>query len=75
MASPVFISITSTGQIWVSNDVTFNPSGTIVKQFRVNPNATNQKICTLTGSGNSSSSALSCTVATVSGKAEGNEVH
>lgn len=73
--TPIFLSITSTGQIWVSNSVAFDPAGTIVKQFRINPESPSQLVCTLTGSGNSSASALACTVAKVSGKAEGNEFH
>jgi hypothetical protein len=73
--NPIFITILSNGQVWVSNSVTFVPSGTIVQQFRVNPNGVSQLLCTLLGSGNSSASALSITSASKSGKAEGNEVH
>lgn len=73
---PHFISITSTGQIWISVDSTFNPAGTIVQQFRISSQPINQLICTLTGSGNSSASALACTVlGNKSGKSEGNEIH
>jgi len=75
--NPIFITILSTGAIWVSNSVTFVPAGTIVQQFRVNPNGASQLLCTLTGSGNSSASALACSAGTSkhSGVAEGNEVH
>lgn len=74
--NPIFITITSTGAIYVSNDVTYAPKGaSVLQQFRVNPNGVSQLLCTLTGSGNSSASALAVTAATKSGKAEGNEVH
>ena len=73
--TPVFITITTTGAIFVSNSVSYGGSGTILQQFRVNPNGASQLLCTLTGSGNSSASALACTAATKSGKSEGNEIH
>jgi len=75
--TPIFLTVLSTGAIWVSNDVTFTPAGTVVKQFRVNPNSKSQLICTLTGSGNASASALATTIPTgiPAGKTEGNEVH
>lgn len=73
--TPIFIHIMSTGAIWISNDVSFVPAGTVVTSFRANPNTTNQLLCTLTGSGNASASALAVTIPTgkKSGKAEGNE--
>jgi hypothetical protein len=74
--NPVFIIINTDGTIYVSNDVTFAPKGkTVLQQFRVNPNGISQLLCTLAGSGNSSSSALSITAASKAGKSEGNEVH
>lgn len=73
--TPVFVHIISTGQIWISSDVTFVPAGTIVATYRINPDSTNQLVCTLSGSGNSSASALSVTSKTKVGKAEGNEIH
>lgn len=60
--SPFFITIYSNGDIWVSKDVNFvapaSESGTVLKHFRINGDPTAQKITTLTGSGNSSASAL-----------------
>jgi len=48
--------------MWFSKNVNFtlpsSEAGTVVKHFRIHPEATAQKITTLTGSGNSSSSAL-----------------
>lgn len=62
MSVPFYITINTNGDIWVGGDVNAKPtSGTILKQFRVNSDCSLQKITTLTGSGNSSSSALSAT--------------
>ena len=63
MSVPMFIHVYSTGNIWVSNQALIGPStsqesGTLVTCFRVNSDAALQKIGTLTGSGNSSASAL-----------------
>lgn len=62
MSSPIFITVYSNGDIWVSKDVNFvapsSEAGTVVKHFKVNGDASAQKITTLTGSGNSSASAL-----------------
>lgn len=75
--NPIFISITSTGQIWVANRVDFIPAGTVVQHFRVNPDGVAQLLGTLTGSGNASASALACVTGPhgKTGRAEGNEVH
>lgn len=60
----MFISIYSTGDIYVSNQAQHDPkvhsnaTGTLVTCVRVNSDAGIQKVCTLTGSGNSSASAL-----------------
>lgn len=77
MPSPIFLTVLSTGAIWMSNDVTFTPAGTVVKQFRINPDGANRLVATLTGSGNASASALATTIPTgvPTGKAEGNEIH
>lgn len=74
---PYFLTITSTGQIWVSSDPTFVPAGTVTQSFRISSLATSQLVCTLTGSGNSSASGLATTVGTSkkTGKGEGNEIH
>jgi hypothetical protein len=72
---PHFLHVMSNGQIWISVDAVFNPVGTVVAQFRISSLPTNQLVCTLTGSGNASASALAATVATVSGKQEGKEIH
>jgi len=62
MSSPLFITIYSNGDIWVYKDVNFtvpsSEAGTVVKHFRINADPSPQKITTLTGSGNSSASAL-----------------
>lgn len=74
--TPIFIFVTTNGEIWVSNNVAFTPPGlTVLQAFRVNPDAVSQQVCTLKGSGNDSASALSCTVVSKSGVAEGNEIH
>jgi hypothetical protein len=75
MSVPIFIHITTGGQIWASNNVAFLPSGSLAQSFRINSDTASQLVCTLTGSGNASASALSVAVATKSGKAEGNEIH
>ena len=75
MSTPIFLSVLSTGAIYVSNSVAFKPAGTVIQQFRVNPNGVSQLLCMLTGSGNASASALAVTAAGKSGIAEGNEVH
>lgn len=67
--TPLFIHICSNGQIWATQDAAFSPSGlTVLATFRVNSLLTSQKICTLTGSGNASASALAVNAATKSGK-------
>lgn len=63
MSVPMFISIYSNGDIWVSNAAITEPknlgeAGTLVTCVRVNSDASPQKIATLTGSGNASASAL-----------------
>jgi len=63
MSSPVFINIYSNGDIWVSPEsidpkVRGTATGTLVSCYRVNSNPSLQKIATLTGSGNASTSAL-----------------
>jgi hypothetical protein len=74
--TPIFVHITSAGAVWISSDVTFSPAGAITQSFRVNPNANNQLLCTLTGSGNASASALAIAVGTskLSGRQEGKEI-
>jgi hypothetical protein len=61
---PIFIWIFSNGQVWFSKEPKV-PGGastyTLVSCFRVNSLAKAQAITTLTGSGNSSSSALAAT--------------
>ncbi len=64
MSVPNFISIMSNGDIWFSNRADFTPSGTLVTTIRVNSDALPQKIGTITGSGNSSASALACSAGT-----------
>lgn len=62
MSSPIFLTVFSNGDIWVSKDVNWTPpaseTGTVVKHFRINGDPSSQKITTLTGSGNASASAL-----------------
>jgi hypothetical protein len=65
---PLFISVTSTGDIHVSSQKTDTPTGTIVATFRVNSGTALAKLGTLTGSGNASNSALALTNAPVTGK-------
>ncbi len=76
--TPHFLHVLSNGQLWITNYVNFvPPAGTVVQNFRINSLANSQLLCTLTGSGNASASALAV-VAGTSGKtgtAEGNEVH
>lgn len=63
----MFIHIYSNGEIWIDNSASRDPktfkgtagtAGTLVTCVRVNSDASHQKIATLTGSGNSSASAL-----------------
>jgi hypothetical protein len=72
--TPLFLTITSTGQLYVSDDVAYVPPGTIIQTFRIGGLSSNQLLCTLTGSGNASTGALAVTPAKRSGKAEGNEI-
>lgn len=71
MSSSIFLLIYSNGDIWICDNIAFVPgttteasnkrgteAGTLVKAFQINPNCAPQKITTLTGSGNSSASAL-----------------
>lgn len=63
MSTPIFLTVYSNGDIWLNKDVTApsGTSGTVVKNFRINSDASAQKITTLTGSGNASASALAAT--------------
>lgn len=54
---PIFIHIMSTGDIWVSADSSFTPTGTILSTHRVASLAKSQKIGAV--SGNSGSYAVS----------------
>lgn len=73
MSSSLFISFYSNGHVYVSPETEWRPgatavnassepkvteAGTLVKVFRVNSTCTSQLLTTLTGSGNSSASAL-----------------
>jgi len=68
MSAPIVISVYSNGNIWVSTDgvVPSSEAGTLLKHFRINGHPTVQKITTLTGSGNSSASALAASGSTTS---------
>ena len=62
MSTPIFLTVYSNGDMWISKDVNFaapaSETGTVVKHFRINTDASPQKLTTLTGSGNASASAL-----------------
>ena len=63
MSVPIFIHVFSNGNIWVTSEAGKVPTssqeaGAMVTCIRVNSNAALQKVATLTGSGNSSASAL-----------------
>lgn len=64
MSAPIFLAVYSNGDIWIHKNANFqlNPpaseGGTLLKIFRINSDASAQKVTTLTGSGNSSASAL-----------------
>ena len=74
MSNPIYLGLFSDGKLWFTNDADFFPgvrnessdptgveAGTIVKWWKINSDATGQLITTLTGSGNSSASALAAT--------------
>jgi hypothetical protein len=65
---PLFIFVLSTGDIYVSSQKSDTPTGTVVATFRVSSGTALAKLGTLTGSGNSSASALALTGATLTGK-------
>lgn len=65
---PLFVFVTSTGNIWASCDLNDTPAGTIVATFRVSAGTALVQLGTLTGSGNSSASALALTNASLTGK-------
>jgi len=59
MPASAFIHIYSNGEVWFGNQADQAATGkTLVTCIRVNPDASFQKVATLTGSGNSSASAL-----------------
>lgn len=70
MSHPIFLHVYSTGDIWVGNEAIVDPkvkgsaTGTLVTVVRFNSDCTLQKVATLTGSGNSSATALACTAGT-----------
>lgn len=57
MSTPVFLHVMSNGDMWVSNNATDTPTGTITGTYRINSDAKFQKIGTLTGTISSSLSA------------------
>ena len=65
MSAPIFLTVYSTGDVWMYRDVNFvvppSQTGTVVKHFRINGGLAGQKITTLTGSGNASATALAAT--------------
>lgn len=54
MSAPLFLHVMSTGDIWVSNNISDTPAGTITGTYRINSDAAFQKIGTLSGTINSS---------------------
>jgi hypothetical protein len=68
MSVPMFISIYSNGDIWVSRQALLpthpesQEASTLVTCLRVSSDASPQKIAVLTGSGNASASALAETL-------------
>lgn len=78
--TPIFVVICTNGKIYISNKVanaggTLFSGSTVLVTYRINPDAVDQLVCTLAGSGNSSASALSATSASKSGAQEGQEIH
>lgn len=62
MSAPLFLTFMSDGTVWKSqnaNTIPVSGAATVVGTLRVNSDAHEQKLTTLSGSGNSSSSALS----------------
>ena len=66
----VLLYITSTGEVWVGSDENQDwptgAAGTLKAKFVIDENPHPQKICTLTGSGNASSSALAAVASSIS---------
>jgi hypothetical protein len=54
MSAPVFLHIMSNGDLWFTNDVNKTVPGTLVGAFRINSDASYQKIGTLSGTVSSS---------------------
>ena len=61
MSVPLFIHVMSNGDIWISNNLSDTPSGTVTGTYRVNSDAKFQKIGTLSGTFSSSLSATGAT--------------
>lgn len=65
--APIFIHITTTGAIYVSNQKDDTPAS-LLATFRVSSGTGLVKLTTLTGSGNSSASALALSGSVSTGK-------
>jgi hypothetical protein len=64
---PLFVHITTTGEIWVSSQKEDSPAA-LLTTFRVNSGTGLVKLVKLTGSGNASAVALASTLTTSTGK-------
>jgi hypothetical protein len=64
---PVFIHVTTTGEIWASSQKEDSPASQLAI-FRINSGTGLVKLTKLTGSGNSSATALAATLTTATGK-------
>jgi hypothetical protein len=81
MAGTMYLLIYSNGNIYVTNEVNYFPgktntgssapavteAGSLIATIKFNPDCDSQKLTTLTGSGNSSASALAATGNTTRG--------
>lgn len=67
MSVPVFLHVTTAGAVYVSSQKEDTPAS-LLQTFRVNSDTGLVKIATLTGSGNSSASALAVSGAVATGK-------
>ena len=64
MANPIFLTFMSDGTVWFTKNINTIPTSgaaTVVGCIKVNDLASEQKLTTLTGSGNASASALAMT--------------
>lgn len=59
--TPIFLHVMNNGDLWVSSDVSFTPSGTVLGTYKITSLPSSKKIGTLTASAGAVTAAGSAT--------------